>query len=73
MDSVFIGIEMDESVASDPELARKLEEVCPVSIFKATEQGTEIVASQLDECVLCMLCIEAAPAGSIEIIKKYEG
>lgn len=73
MDSVFIGIEMDESVASDPELARKLEEVCPVSIFKATEQGTEIVVSQLDECVLCMLCVEAAPAGSIEIIKKYEG
>ena len=73
MDSVFIGIEMDESVASDPELARKLEEVCPVSIFKATEQGTEIIVSQLDECVLCMLCVEAAPAGSIEIIKKYEG
>ncbi len=73
MDSVFIGIEMDESVASDPELARKLEEVCPVSIFKATDQGTEIVVSQLDECVLCMLCVEAAPAGSIEIIKKYEG
>ena len=73
MDSVFIGIEMDESVASDPELARKLEEVCPVSIFKETDQGTEIVVSQLDECVLCMLCVEAAPAGSIEIIKKYEG
>lgn len=73
MDSVFIEIEMDESVASDPELAKKLEEVCPVSIFKATERGTEIVVSQLDECVLCMLCVEAAPAGSIEIIKKYEG
>jgi NAD-dependent dihydropyrimidine dehydrogenase PreA subunit len=73
MDGVFIEIEMDEGAASDPELARKLEEVCPVSIFRATDQGTEIVASQLDECVLCMLCIEAAPEGSLEIIKKYEG
>jgi NAD-dependent dihydropyrimidine dehydrogenase PreA subunit len=72
MDGVFIGIEMDEGAASDPELARKLEEVCPVSIFRATDTGTEIVASQLDECVLCMLCIEAAPEGSLEIIKKYE-
>ena len=72
MDGVFIEIEMDEGAASDPELARKLEEVCPVSIFRATDQGTEIVASQLDECVLCMLCIEAAPEGSLEIIKKYE-
>jgi NAD-dependent dihydropyrimidine dehydrogenase PreA subunit len=72
MDGVFIGIAMDEGAASDPELARKLEEVCPVSIFRATDTGTEIVASQLDECVLCMLCIEAAPEGSLEIIKKYE-
>ena len=52
LDSVFIDIELDEPAASDPELAQKLEEVCTVGIFKATENGTEIVAGQLDECVL---------------------
>ncbi len=72
-ESIFIGIEIEEPAASDPELARKLEEVCPVSIFEATDSGTEIIASRLDECVLCDLCVEAAPAGSIKIIKKYEG
>ena len=72
-ESIFIGIEIDGSAASDPELAKKLEEVCPVSIFRATEAGTEIVASRLDECVLCDLCVEAAPAGAVTIIKKYEG
>ncbi|HRV59294.1 MAG: hypothetical protein KDB54_05735 [Solirubrobacterales bacterium] len=72
MDSVFIDVELDESAASDPELAKKLEEVCPVGIFKATESGTEIVAGQLDECVLCNLCVDAAPEGSLRIVKKYE-
>ena len=71
-DGVFIDIELDEPAASDPELAKKLEEFCTVGIFKATENGTEIVQSQLDECVLCYLCEEAAPEGSLRIIKKYE-
>lgn len=70
-ESIFIEIRMSEAVASDAELAAKLQEVCPVSIFRATDSGPEIVVSQLDECVLCDLCVEAAPQGGIEIIKKY--
>lgn len=72
LESVFIDVKIAEPAASDVELAKKLEEVCPVSIFKATDSGSEIVSGQLDECVLCNLCIEAAPAGSVTIIKKYE-
>ena len=34
-EAVFIGIEVADEVACDAELARKLEEVCPVDIFKA--------------------------------------
>lgn len=72
MDSVFINVQVAEPAASDVALAKKLEEVCPVNIFKATDSGTEIVPGQLDECVLCELCVEAAPAGAVTIIKKYE-
>jgi len=72
LDSVFIDIELDEPAKSDPELAKKLEEVCTVGIFKATGNGAEIVRSQLDECVLCYLCEKAAPEGALRIIKKYE-
>ena len=39
MDAVFIDIEFDEPAKSDPELAKKLEEVCTVGIFKATDAG----------------------------------
>jgi len=51
---------------------RKLEEVCPVDIFRATDAGVEIVRSNLDECVLCNLCVDAAPDGTVRIIKLYE-
>jgi NAD-dependent dihydropyrimidine dehydrogenase PreA subunit len=69
---LFIAVEVDASVASDPELARKLAEVCPVDIFKATPQGVEIVEDNLDECVLCQLCMNAAPAGTVKVIKRYD-
>jgi NAD-dependent dihydropyrimidine dehydrogenase PreA subunit len=70
---VFIDVEVDASVAGDAELAAKLEEVCPVDIFKAGASGIEIVAENLDECVLCKLCIEAAPAGTVHVRKLYDG
>lgn len=73
MSKVFIDVEVDASVADDVELAKKLEEVCPVDIYKATESGVEIVEENLDECVLCRLCIEAAPAGSVRVKKLYDG
>lgn len=72
LSKVFIDVEVDSSVAADAELARKLEEVCPVDIFKATDSGVEVVEENLDECVLCRLCIEAAPAGTVRVKKLYD-
>jgi NAD-dependent dihydropyrimidine dehydrogenase PreA subunit len=72
MAGIFIDVEVDESVRDDVELARKLEEVCPVDIFKATPEGVEIVEKQLDECVLCKLCLEAAPPGVVRVKKLYD-
>ncbi|HKI67779.1 MAG TPA: hypothetical protein VJ989_10985 [Solirubrobacterales bacterium] len=72
LNKVFIDVEVDPSVAGDAELARKLAEVCPVDIFAAGDSGVEIVAENLDECVLCDLCVDAAPQGSVRVIKLYE-
>jgi NAD-dependent dihydropyrimidine dehydrogenase PreA subunit len=30
------------------------------------------VEANLDECVLCDLCVQAAPAGAVRIVKRYE-
>ncbi|HWM62367.1 MAG TPA: ferredoxin family protein [Solirubrobacterales bacterium] len=73
LNKVFIDVEVDASVASDAELAKKLEEVCPVDIFAAADSGVEVVEKNLDECVLCGLCIEAAPAGTVHVKKLYDG
>jgi NAD-dependent dihydropyrimidine dehydrogenase PreA subunit len=71
--ALFIDVEVDEAVARDPELARKLEEVCPVDIFARKEDGTlRIVEENLDECVLCYLCVEAVPEGTVRVVKLYE-
>jgi NAD-dependent dihydropyrimidine dehydrogenase PreA subunit len=72
MPGLFIDVEVDEGVRGDAELAKKLEEVCPVDIYKATAGAIEIVERQLDECVLCELCLEAAPAGAVRVIKLYD-
>jgi len=73
-DAIFIGVEVEDSAAADAELAAKLEEVCPVDIFgQGTDGGgVEIVEDNLDECVLCGLCLDAAPPGAVRVLKLYE-
>ena len=73
MPGLFIDVEVADSVRGDAELAKKLEEVCPVDIFAATDSSVEIREQQLDECVLCELCLEAAPSGTVRVIKLYDG
>jgi NAD-dependent dihydropyrimidine dehydrogenase PreA subunit len=73
-EALFIDVEVDAAVAEDAGLAAKLAEVCPVDIFGQNEDGTlRIVEENLDECVLCELCINAAPAGTVRVIKLYSG
>jgi NAD-dependent dihydropyrimidine dehydrogenase PreA subunit len=73
-DGIFIAVEVSEQAASDTALAAKLSEACPVDIFaQADSGGVEIVRDNLDECVLCGLCLAAAPAGAVTIVKLYDG
>jgi NAD-dependent dihydropyrimidine dehydrogenase PreA subunit len=70
---MFIDVQVDPEVAADTALAKKLTEVCPVNIFAQGKDGKlRIVEENLDECVLCELCIKAAPPGAVRVIKLYE-
>jgi NAD-dependent dihydropyrimidine dehydrogenase PreA subunit len=72
-DALFIAVEVDDAAAADAELARKLTEACPVDIYAQKGDGTlELVEQNLDECVLCRLCLDAAPEGAVRIIKLYD-
>jgi NAD-dependent dihydropyrimidine dehydrogenase PreA subunit len=70
----FIRVDVDDSARADADLARKLEEACPVDIYTVGEGGrVEIVDENLDECVLCELCLDAAPPGAVRVEKLYDG
>jgi len=73
-DGVFIAVEVDDQFVSDAALALKLSDACPVDIFAQGDGGAlELVEQNLDECVLCRLCLDAAPEGAVKIIKLYDG
>jgi NAD-dependent dihydropyrimidine dehydrogenase PreA subunit len=70
---IFIDVEVNPEAAHDPAIAAKLAEVCPVDIYTTAQDGTlRIVEANLDECVLCRLCIDAAPPGSVTVRKLYD-
>jgi NAD-dependent dihydropyrimidine dehydrogenase PreA subunit len=72
-DALFIAVEVDDQAAADTELARRLTEACPVDIFAQKPDGSlDLVEKNLDECVLCRLCLDASPEGAIKIVKLYD-
>ncbi len=76
-DGIFIAVEVADDAAADSELARKLTEACPVDIYAQSADGTlEIVEKNLDECVLCRLCLDAAGGWGadqpVKVIKLYD-
>ena len=73
MAGVFIDVEVSEEVRSDADCAQKLADACPVDIY-ANEGGTvKVVEENLDECILCELCVQAAPPGGVRVLKLYDG
>jgi NAD-dependent dihydropyrimidine dehydrogenase PreA subunit len=70
---IFIRVDVEESVRGDAELAKRLEEACPVDIFAASGAGVTVVDENLDECVLCKLCLDASPPGAVRVVKLYDG
>ncbi len=69
---IFIEISVD-SDALDAETSKAIVAVCPVDIFALDGDKVTIRADQEDECTLCRLCLERAPAGTIRIRKTYTG
>jgi ferredoxin-like protein FixX len=75
-DGLFIAVEVDDAVAANSELAKKLTDACPVDIYAQRGDGTlELVEKNLDECVLCRLCLDAVdsdPTHPVRVLKLYE-
>ena len=71
--ALFIDVEVAPEAAEDPAVAARLAEVCPVDIYAQGEDGKlQVIEANLDECVLCRLCIDAAPPGTVTVRKLYD-
>ena len=73
MPGTFIDVEVADDVRDDAALAQGLEDACPVDIYSNRDGHVEVVEDNLDECVLCELCIRTAPPGKVRVLKLYDG
>jgi NAD-dependent dihydropyrimidine dehydrogenase PreA subunit len=73
MPGVFIDVEVADSIREDAGCAQTLEDACPVDIYANRDGRVEVVEENLDECVLCELCVKAAPPGAVRVLKLYDG
>ena len=72
-EAVFIDVEVSDEIRGDAEIAQKLEDACPVDIFANRDGAVEVVEENLDECILCELCVKTAPPGTVRVVKLYDG
>ena len=70
-DGMFIDVEISENIKTDLDMGNKVVESCPVDIFIIDNNILQTQKKYLDECTLCDLCIDAAGAENIKIIKLY--
>lgn len=73
LQGIFIDVAVSDEIRGDADMAAKLEEVCPVDIYANDDGKVAVVRENLDECVLCNLCVEAAPPGGVVVKKLYDG
>jgi ferredoxin-like protein FixX len=72
VDATFIGIEVDDNATGDPSLAARLQEVCPVDIYADDGGRVAVVEENVDECILCEMCVRTGP-GRVRVHKLYSG
>ncbi len=72
MAGLFIDVEVSDEIRGDAEIAQKLTDACPVDIFANKDGTVDIVEENLDECILCELCVQAAPPGVVRVKKLYD-
>ena len=73
MAGTFIDVEVSPEARDDAELGKQLEEACPVDIYTTRDGHTEVVEENLDECILCEICVRTAPPGQLKVLKLYDG
>lgn len=70
--SEFIDVRVDMATCAGISQCGGCVRVCPVSIFQKNGDQPAIVEENLDECILCELCLQSCTPGAITIRKLYD-
>jgi NAD-dependent dihydropyrimidine dehydrogenase PreA subunit len=70
--SEFILVDINMTVCVGISQCGGCVRVCPVSIFQKNGDAPAVVEKNLDECILCELCLQACKPNAIGIRKLYD-
>jgi ferredoxin len=70
--SEFIAVDVDMATCVGIARCGGCVRVCPVSIFQKSGDWPAVVEKNLDECILCELCLQSCDPGAITIRKLYD-
>jgi len=70
---IFIKLTIDRSKCTSAKGCITCVSICPVDIFKQSDDKSQIVVNEAneDECILCDLCLTQCPAQAITLQKLY--
>jgi NAD-dependent dihydropyrimidine dehydrogenase PreA subunit len=72
-EAMFVRVEVDDPVASEASAAKQLAGICPVDIYAERDGRVALVDENIDECILCGLCLDVGPPGAVRVRKLYDG
>ena len=62
-DAIFIGVEVADHATDDPNWPPNSRRPAPSTSTPTPAAHVELVEHNIDECILCDMCIAAAPPG----------
>ncbi len=71
--ALFIQVTIDEGACASKPACRECVQSCPVDILEREpgERVARVIDENVDECILCDLCVERCPVEAVTVTKLY--
>ena len=71
--ALFIEVTIDEAACASQPACRECVQSCPVDILEREpgERVARVIDENVDECILCDLCVLRCPVEAVTVTKLY--
>ena len=71
--ALFIEVTIDEAACASQPACRECVQSCPVDILEREpgERVARVIDENVDECILCDLCVVRCPVEAVTVTKLY--